>query len=541
MVRKILILLFTLTSLALTAQQLQPANQQQWWRETVFYQVYMPSFQDSDGNGYSDFKGMTSRLDYLQSLGIKGIWLTPFLKSPKVDNGYDVADYYEIDPVYGNIQDFKTFLNEAHSRGIKVIMDMVVNHTSTDCHWFQESRKSKDNPYRDYYIWRDKPNNWESFFGGTAWELDTLTHQYYYHKFDVRMADLNWSNPVVVNEIQKALRYWLELGVDGFRLDVIDFLTTDSLFVDNPVKGGKQEHKYDIGQPGVQNAMRMIKSTINEYDNRFVVGEIGSDKLDVLTQYQAPDLMDVVFNFNFGSIAEFSADRIFEELQNMEKSMSDYPTLFFGSHDMPRLMNRLADGNPERAKALAALILTARGVPFIYYGEEIGMQNIEASTFNEIIDIQGRTQYHIALQAGKTQEDALTEGNKHNRDKSRSPMQWNESTNAGFSTGKPWIKINENFTTVNVQLSLEQKNSILHTYKELLALRNSQRALQYGTYGKLTISKGLITFTRSCEGEKITVIINFGKETRIKIPRGSILLMGSAHLKTNDFLIFRNL
>ena len=531
--------LFLFISFGMMAQTRQPAEKAQWWKESVFYEIYMPSFQDSDGNGYSDFKGMTTRLDDVQSLGIKGIWLTPFLKSPKVDNGYDISDYYAIDPVYGSADEFKTFLNEAHRRGIKVIMDMVVNHTSTECKWFTESRKSRDNPYRDYYIWQDRPNNWESFFGGTAWERDSLTNQYYYHKFDKRMADLNWSNPRVVEEMQKVLRYWLDLGIDGFRLDVIDFLTTDGIGADNPICDGKQEHLYDIGQPGVKEAMRKIKSTINAYENRFVVGEIGSDKLEILRQYQAPDLMDVVFNFNFGSIPGFSVARIFSELQGMEKSMGGYPTLFFGSHDMPRLMDRLAGGDPARAGALAALMLTARGVPFIYYGEEIGMQNIKAQTPDEIADIQGRTQYQLALNAGKTPEEALTEGNKQNRDKSRSPMQWDESANAGFSAAKPWIKVQENYKNVNVRKSLQQQNSLLHTYKSLLALRSSEKALQYGKYERLELKNDMILFTRSYAGDRITVMVNFGKEIKTKLPAGAKVLMGDSILKSNDFLIYR--
>ncbi len=540
MVRRCLILLFIIGSMVVTAQPGQFTANGQWWRESVFYEIYMPSFKDSDGNGYSDFKGMTSRLEYLQSLGIKGIWLTPFLKSPKVDNGYDVADYFEIDPVYGQKEDFKAFLDEAHRRGIKVILDMVVNHTSTECNWFQESRKSRDNPYRDYYIWKDKPNNWESFFGGTAWEQDTLTNQYYYHKFDVRMADLNWSNPKVVLEIRKVLRYWLGLGVDGFRFDVINFLTTDGIVADNPMKDGKQEHVFDISQPGVKEAMRILKSTVNEYENRFVVGEIGSDKLDILNQYQAADLMDVVFNFNFGSIPEFSVKRIYSELQKMDQEMSDYPTLFFGSHDMPRLMDRLAGDNPKRAKALAALMLTARGVPFIYYGEEIGMQSIQATSLEEIVDIQGKINYKLALQAGKTPDEALVEGNNHNRDKSRSPMQWDSGNNAGFSTGNPWIKVNENYRKVNVQQSQQEKTSILNTYKALLALRNSEKILQYGTYDKLELIDDRILFTRVFEGNKITVIVNFGEETKIDIPPQSKILMGNSLLKANSFLIYRN-
>ena len=528
-----LLLLFTLSISA------QGKTEHQWWKEITFYQIYMPSFQDSDGNGISDFNGMTSRLESLQSLGIKGIWLTPFLTSPKVDNGYDIADYYQIDPVYGTQKDFSRFLSEAHRRGIKVIMDMVLNHTSTDSKWFRESRKSKDNPYRNYYIWKDKPNNWQSFFGGGAWQIDTLTNQYYLHKFAVRMADLNWSKPEVVKEIQKVLRFWLDKGIDGFRFDVINFLNTDDVVTDNPVNQGKQQHIYNINQPGVKKAIKIINSTVNEYKNRFTVGEVGNDQIEVLKQYQSPQLLDVVFNFNFGSIPSFSVERLFNELQSMEKNMSGYPTLFFGSHDNPRLMDRLADGNTERAKALAALMLTAKGVPFIYYGEEIGMQNITANTYNEIADIQGKTFYKLAVDAGKTNEEALLEGNSHNRDKSRSPMQWDSGTNAGFTTGKPWIKINENYRVVNVSDELQQKSSILNTYKALLKIRNTEKALQYGSYEKLERQNDMILFTRTYKGEKISVIINFGKEQSVNIPEGAKVLMGDSQLKMNEFLIYK--
>ena len=528
-----LLLLFTLSISA------QGTSQYSWWKEITFYQIYMPSFQDSDGNGISDFNGMTSRLESLQSLGIKGIWLTPFLTSPKVDNGYDIADYYQIDPVYGTQKDFSRFLSEAHRRGIKVIMDMVLNHTSTDSKWFRESRKSKDNPYRNYYIWKDKPNNWQSFFGGGAWQIDTLTNQYYLHKFAVRMADLNWSKPEVVKEIQKVLRFWLDKGIDGFRFDVINFLNTDDVVTDNPVNQGKQQHIYNINQPGVKKAIKIINSTVNEYKNRFTVGEVGNDQIEVLKQYQSPQLLDVVFNFNFGSIPSFSVERLFNELQSMEKEMPGYPTLFFGSHDNPRLMDRLADGNTERAKALAALMLTAKGVPFIYYGEEIGMQNITANTYNEIADIQGKTFYKLAVDAGKTNEEALLEGNSHNRDKSRSPMQWDSGTNAGFTTGKPWIKINENYRVVNVSDELQQKSSILNTYKALLKIRNTEKALQYGSYEKLERQNDMILFTRTYKGEKISVIINFGKEQSVNIPEGAKVLMGDSQLKMNEFLIYK--
>jgi len=514
-----------------------PDASKKWWKESVFYQIYMPSYADSNGDGYGDFTGMTAKLEYLKEIGVKGIWLTPFLKSPKVDNGYDIADYYAIDPTYGTKADFDNFLSAAHQRGIKVIMDMVLNHTSTDCKWFQESKKSKDNPYRDYYIWKDAPNNWESFFGGNAWEKDVATNQYYYHKFDVRMADLNWANPKVVSEVQNILRFWLDAGVDGFRLDVINFLNTDGITKDNPVKDGKQEHLYDIDQQGVKNAMRTIKSAVNEYKDRFIVGEIGSDKIEVLKQYQSEDLLDVVFNFNFGSIAEFSAKRIFDELQSMEKNMINYPTLFFGSHDMPRMIDRLANGNPKRAEALAALMLTAKGVPFIYYGEEIGMHNITAKSFEEIADIQGKTHYNLAISKGKSPEEALVEGNANNRDKSRSPMQWNGGEFAGFSTAKPWIKIGDQSKN-NVSVQEKDQSSILNVYKKLISLRNNEPVLQYGRYSKLELSGECISFTRNYDGKNITVVANFGKSIAIKLPTSAKILLGETLLPANHFLIY---
>ncbi|KOS05833.1 glycosyl hydrolase [Flavobacterium akiainvivens] len=514
------------------------AQENTWWKETVFYQIYMPSYADSQGDGYGDFNGITGKLDYLKELGITGIWLTPFLRSPKVDNGYDVADYYAVDPTYGTLDDFKNFLHEAHKRDIKVIMDMVVNHTSTECEWFKEAQKSKDNPYRDYYIWQDKPNNWESFFGGTAWQLDETTNQYYYHKFDVTMADLNWSNPKVVAEVEKVLRFWLSLGVDGFRFDVINFLTTNGILQDNPIKNGSQEHLYDINQPGVKAALKQLKAVVNSYPNRFTVGEIGSDKVEVLKQYQSPEMMDVVFNFNFGSIAEFSAQKIFSELHSMEQQMESYPTLFFGSHDMPRMMNRLANGNPDKAMALAALMLTARGVPFVYYGEEIGMHNILANSYDEIVDIQGKTHYKLAIAEEKTENEALTIANSHNRDKSRSPMQWNGSASAGFTTGRPWISVNKGYSSNNVALQEQDKNSMLARYKALIALRNSQPVLQYGSYKNLDFKDDRITFTRSYNGRDITVIINFGNDYKVTLPAKSKILSGSINLKPNSFILY---
>jgi trehalose-6-phosphate hydrolase len=470
------------------------------------------------------------------------VWLTPFLESPKIDNGYDVSDYYKIDPTYGTLDDFKLFLNEAHKKNIKIIMDLVVNHTSTESKWFQEAKKSKDNPFRDYYIWKDTINNWESFFGGSAWEFDSLTHQYYYHQFDVKMADLNWGNPKVVEEIQKVLRFWLELGVDGFRLDVINFLTTDGMTLDNPYEDEEQVHRFDKDQSGVKNAMRIIKSTINEYEDRFVVGEVGSDNIEELKIYQSSDLLDVVFNFNFGSIKEFSAQRIYDELVSMENNMQNYPTLFFGSHDMPRLMNRLSKNNPKRAETLAALMFTAKGVPFVYYGEEIGMENIEANSVEGIIDIQGRTQYSLALRKGLSEMEALKIGNEYNRDKSRSPMQWNNKSFGGFSDQRPWIKVQPNYTSLNVDALEKEKNSLLNKYKKLIALRNSEATLHYGEYNELSFSNDCISFTRVFEGDSIKCVFNFSETSKqITLGAKEKILLGKATVDPSDYLIIKSI
>ncbi|MBK7337915.1 MAG: glucohydrolase [Saprospirales bacterium] len=487
----------------------EAAEKAAWWKESVFYEVYMPSFKDRGGQ--PGFKGLRSALDYFGELGVKGIWLTPFLQSPKVDNGYDVSDYRMIDPAYGTLDDFKVFLGEAHERGIRVIMDMVVNHSSTEHAWFQEARKSKDNQYRDYYLWTDSPNNWESFFGGSAWELDALSGQYYYHQFDVQMADLNWANPKLVEEVLSVLRFWLDIGVDGFRMDVINFLSTDGIGPDNPVRDGKQEHLHDIDRPGVKEAIRKIKSAVNEYPDRFIVGEVGSDKIEVLSSYQSEELLDLVFNFNFGSIPEFSAQRIFDELLSMEERMPGYPSLFFGSHDMPRLMSRLAENKPARAEALAVLMLSARGVPFIYNGEEIGMVDAVARTFEDIQDIQARTQYALALKNGCSDADALVVANRHNRDKSRGSMPWDHG-----------------------------ENPILKVYKKAIALRNAEPVFQYGTYKDLSFRAGCISFTRKYQEMLVRGYFNFGETAmEVVLEPGENVLLGSEILQPDGYLIIQ--
>lgn len=292
-----------------------------WWQETVFYEIYMPSFKDGNGDGIGDFKGLLEKVPYLAELGVGGIWLTPFYPSPKVDNGYDVSDYYAVDPDYGTMADLEAFVEEAHRHGIRVIADMVVNHVSTEHAWFKAARSSRDNPKRDWFVWRDTPNNWESFFGGSAWKWDDVTKQYYYHSFAEEQVDLNWHHPAVEREIWKVFDFWLDKGLDGFRLDVINNLTLTRDFTDNPTENGEQRHLFDKDQPGMQKMMAKIGARIRTRGDYFTVGEISSDKLAEIEKYAGLDGLDVTFNFNFGSVA--SRDGIVAELARMQQVYAD--------------------------------------------------------------------------------------------------------------------------------------------------------------------------------------------------------------------------
>ncbi|MFA6076103.1 MAG: alpha-glucosidase [Negativicutes bacterium] len=498
-----------------------------WWKETVFYELYMPSFCDSNNDGIGDFRGITQKLGYLADLGIKGIWLTPFYPSPKVDNGYDVSDYCGIDSDYGTMDDFSDFINKAHSLGIKVIVDIVINHTSDKHPWFIESRKSKDNPYRDYYIWRSAPNNWESFFSGSAWEFDVATGEYYYHKFAKEQVDLNWTNPKILAEVKAILKFWLDAGVDGFRFDVINYLTCAGITADNPVnEQGEQEHQNDINQQGVASVIGEICEYVRSFGALFTVGEVGSDKLAVLKNYQGESLLDVVFNFNLGSVKDFDSRLIFNEIRNMETELPGFPTLFFSSHDMSRYISRFGETERdiERAKAVAALMLCLKGIPFIYFGDEIGMTDLNVDSINDINDIQGRNNFVTAIRDGKSPEQALEIANRNNRDKSRSPMQWNAASGAGFTKGRNWLKINPNHAIVNVETEKANAASLLNCYKKLINLRNTESCLMYGEYQELTYTDGLIKFVRKVVSEEIVVFVNFDREQKIELPAGEFLL-----------------
>jgi len=497
-----------------------------WWNETVFYEIYMPSFCDGNGDGMGDFKGITSKLDYLKDLGIGGIWLTPFYPSPKVDNGYDIADYYGIDPDYGTLEDFEVFIEEAHRRGIKIIADLVLNHTSSEHPWFQESKSAKDSPKRNWYIWEDQiPNNWESFFGGSAWEFDPTTQQFYYHAFAKEQVDLNWANPEVKKAMFAIMKFWLDKGIDGFRLDVINFLTVQKNWTNNPFDSQKNEqiHLYDKDQEGVIPIIKEIADFVHSYGDKFLVGEVGSEDLNVLKAYSGTELLDVVFNFNLGSLEKWDPNRMYQEIQKMNQvyDQSQMPTLFFSSHDMSRYISRFASGGVEevRARLVATLMLTAKGVPFIYYGDEIGMRDLQTEHISLMKDIQGMIEYDLKLAEGLSETEALELANKKSRDKSRSPMQWNQGEFAGFSKVQPWISLSKESQIINVEQQQQDWQSLYHYYKQLITLRNQEDSLKYGNYSLLELKDEVMSYVREYQDEKVYISLNLGhQERKIDVP-----------------------
>ncbi|MCJ8012160.1 alpha-glucosidase [Paenibacillus sp. KQZ6P-2] len=493
------------------------------WRNTVFYEIYMPSFCDGNGDGTGDFRGLTSKLDYLQELGIGGIWLTPFYPSPRVDNGYDISDYYGVDPDYGTLDDFDQFVREAHQRGIKIIADLVLNHTSSEHPWFIESRSSRTSPKRDWYIWKDavsgnKPNNWESFFGGTAWEWDEKTGQYYYHAFAKEQVDLNWAHPEVRQAMKDVMAFWLNRGIDGFRLDVINFLKVSGTFPDNPSSdSGEQEHLYDQNQEGILETIRELCDFVRSQNkDAFMVGEVGSEDMEILRKFSGGGLLDVVFNFNLGSRKKIDAEILFQEIENMEKlhGNDQLPTLFFGSHDMPRHISRFSTGEEEadvrRAKLIATFMLTVKGVPFIYYGDEIGIRDFIPEDIREMRDIQGLTAYQIAKESGLSDTEAFEAAILKSRDHSRTPMQWDASTYAGFSERESWIPLSASFRNVHVENQRGQNGSLFEFYRSLIKLRRDHSALHAGDYTMMRQDGEWIGYTLQSETEKVFVSINFG-------------------------------
>ena len=477
-----------------------------WWQRGVIYQIYPRSFQDSNGDGVGDLRGILQRLDYLAWLGVDAIWLSPIYPSPMADFGYDVADYCDIHPLFGNLEDFDRLVAEAHARGLKVILDYVPNHTSSQHPWFLESRSSRESPKRDWYIWRDPapgggpPNNWLAFFGGPAWTWDEATGQYYLHSFLPEQPDLNWRNPEVQRAMLDALRFWLDRGVDGFRVDVIWLMIKDDQFRDNPPNPDYRPDQppiasllpvYNADRPEVLDIIRMMRRTLDAYDERMMVGEIYLP-IDRLMAYygQNGDGCHLPFNFQL-ILLPWQAEKIKAAVDSYEQALppGGWPNWVLGNHDQPRVATRAGQ---SQVGVAAMLLLTLRGTPTIYYGDEIGMHNVDIPP-EQFQDPQGK---NIGI----------------SRDPARTPMQWDASPNAGFSTAAPWLPLADDYQQVNVAAQRDDPRSTLTLYRRLLALRRAEPALSVGAYVPVPSAGDVFCYVREGGGRRFLVALNFGGE-----------------------------
>lgn len=519
--------------------------QEPWWKKSVVYQIYPKSFYDTTGNGVGNIAGIIEKLDYLKKLGVDVVWLTPIYKSPQRDNGYDISDYFVIQEEYGTMEDFDRLITEAHKRDLKIIMDIVVNHTSTEHEWFQEAKKSKDNPYRDFYIWKDQkedgsaPTNWVSKFGGSAWEHDKLTEQSYLHLFDVTQADLNWENERVRRSVYDMMTFWFEKGVDGFRLDVINLISKDQRFLDDDgsIAPGDGRKFYTDG-PRVHEYMReMNQEVFSKYDS-MTVGEMSSTTVDHCIQYSHPDRGELSMTFNFHhlkvdypngekwALADFDFIKLKEILSTWQTEMNKgggWNALFWCNHDQPRVVSRY--GNDElyhnkSAKMLAATIHLMQGTPYIYQGEEIGMTNPKFSSIDEYRDVESLNVYEIKRAQGMNENEILEILKHKSRDNSRTPVQWSDEPNAGFTKGTPWINPADNYREINVEKALDDEDSIFYFYQKLIALRKQYDIITYGNYELiLGEDEQIFAYIRNGADEKLLVINNFyGSETAFELP-----------------------
>jgi alpha-glucosidase len=512
-----------------------------WWKHGVVYHIYPRSFRDTNGDGVGDLPGILEKLDYLQYLGVDAIWLSPIYASPHRDFGYDIEDYYSIDPIFGTLKDFKTLIKEAQKRNIHVIMDMVMNHTSNQHPWFLESRSSLDNPKRDWYIWHagvngKVPNNWKNNFGSKAWTLDKTTGEYYYHSFFKEQPDLNWRNKELKKEFEKILRFWLDLGVGGFRFDVINMIVKDKKFRNNPSLLEIFFHRkpvYTRDQPKALKIMKWIRGIIDSYDDRMSVGEIytlppGDSKLAAGYLGTGKDALHLAFDFSLifkpWDAAEY-AKTLWRWYKNIP--LTGWPCNVLSNHDLDRSYNRglFSRNKQERAVIHAFLMMTLRGTPFIYYGEEIGMSNTFIP-YNRIQDPLGKRYWPFY----------------HGRDKARTPMQWDATENAGFSPVKPWLPVNSRFEQVNVQRQLPDKTSLLNYYRDLIALRRKHPSLQSGNWNLVEVgNSNVLVFTRSTVDEKTAVVLNFSNQKLALFPTknlsGKVLLSNCR--QTDTLLILK--
>lgn len=506
---------------------------EQDWRKSVVYQIYPKSFNDTTGNGEGDLRGIIEKLDYLQFLGVDYIWLTPIYESPMNDNGYDISDYLTINERFGTLEDFKILVKEAHQRDIKVMMDIVINHTSTEHQWFKEAIQSKDSPYRDYYFFRHSedgpPTNWESKFGGNAWQYDEKSDEYYLHLFDVTQADLNWDNPDVRQALYQIVNYWIDFGVDGFRFDVINLISKGE-FKDSD-KIGKE---FYTDGPKVHEYLHELNQHTFGDKHMMTVGEMSSTTIDHCIKYSNPERKELssVFNFHHLKVDYPNGEKWAKgsmDFQQLKKILMDWQlgiyegggwnAIFWCNHDQPRVVSRFGDDNTESlrqasAKTLAIALHMLQGTPYIYQGEEIGMTNPHFNSIDAYRDVESLNAYDYLKNQGYKEQEILEILDQKSRDNSRTPMQWNASNHAGFTTGEPWIDIPQNYQYINVEQAMKDSESILHTYKTLISLRHHHDIITYGNIEPMYMEHEQLFVYRCHYHNQIWLIIaNFSKET----------------------------
>ena len=538
-----------------------------WWQSSVVYQIYPRSFQDSNGDGIGDIPGITKRLPYIRELGADVIWLSPVYQSPNDDNGYDISDYQAINPEFGTMEDFDEMLRTAHSLGLKIVMDLVVNHTSDEHRWFKEALKGKDNPYRDYYIWRDPkengdaPNNWGSCFGGSAWKYDEASGQYFLHLFSEKQPDLNWDNPKVRDEVFSMMDWWLKKGIDGFRMDVISLISKPEELPDGtPGASGYASFNFVANGPHIHEYLQeMNRRVLSKYDI-MTVGEtsgvtveeakkyasLSGKELNMCFQFEHVGLDDdpVRGRYGFGklSLPDFKAN--LTKWQN-ELEGKAWNSLYFENHDQPRSVSRWGSDSSEyrerSAKMLATCLHMMKGTPYVYQGQELGMTNCPWESLDEINDIEslGNVRQHMA-NGLLTEEEAVEVMRRTSRDNARTPMQWDDSDCAGFTTGKPWLKINPNYQSVNAAEELKRDDSVFHYYQKLISLRKQLDVIVDGTYELLEQDDpDLFVYTRTLGTEKLLVVCNFaGRQRSFRVPEefagGEILISNNERKSAAD-------
>ncbi|CAH6801801.1 trehalose-6-phosphate hydrolase [Vibrio chagasii] len=515
-------------------------HDESWWKTATIYQIYPKSFCDSGSKGTGDIKGIISKLDYLKHLSVDAIWLTPVYASPMIDNGYDISDYYAINPQFGTMEDFDLLLAEAHQRGIRIVMDIVVNHTSTEHVWFQSALGDKNSPYRDYYIWKDPvdgqaPTNWQSKFGGNAWELDEATGQYYLHLFAKEQADLNWENPVVREEVKDVISFWAEKGVDGFRLDVINLISKQQDFPNDDIGDGR---RFYTDGPRVHEYLKEISEAVFQKYGSVTVGEMSSTTLEHCQQYSNVDNSELSMVFNFHHLkvdytnGEKWTNAPFDFLQ-LKSIFNHWQTglngkgwgaLFWCNHDQPRVVSRLGNDQQyrvESAKMLAASVHMMQGTPYIYQGEEIGMTNPGYTDISQYRDVESTNMYDIMVNRdGVAHQDMMAILAQKSRDNSRTPMQWNSEPYAGFSQAQPWLDVANNYSEINAEQALEDKDSVFYFYKSLIELRKQVPVITDGSYQDLLPEHpSVFAYSRESEEQTLLCINNYyGEGSECTLP-----------------------